>query len=1501
MDDELSSKPAQPLVLFPVRLETRFFPQPDGRSELCVRVYPDKIHIDSHEPELTPEELTWGQHFWEQMWRAGADHERRDENRRKAAWQQLADRFDPPRAAWVVRSLTPLNREDQPADPIDPDQPLLKSPRFPTPPLKDDAWTRAPLTRVLPNAWTLLGYKNGIDVVRRVGKPIPEILPTGPNPLAPETGVPADQLAIDEGMKWLVDFDEAERIGMGIRVMLTKAVAAGGMDFLVVVGIKTKFDPTEDYTPLLAELFDAHHYTYGLSFLRPGTPSNNTQDAPSGFSSNDPGHESSYAAEFNEPDPKLKIPEDSNADRLTRAFGLPRASKVFANIPNAGAQEQGDARHMNTALWQASWGYFLLQMLGVGRPGESPLTDQDIDWARDHFINYVRANGPLPTLRVGKQPYGVLPVTSLNRWKPPAGQEGRNARDLALRDFLLNMRDMWRRNFQHVPRLGRNELAVPGGGPIPDVDRDMAEVLSMEGLSSSYSIRHLMGRHYTQNLWSFLGADLDAHKWWAKQEELTSAALRAVGAKWRPRLAHAMYSPLPVVLSGALVQAEQTGNELKPNYIESLLASRDFTEISLHMLQPQPPTTLLYLLLRHSMLLEYVAAGTRLLVKRGLLQPEQRREQELVNFPGLQTLRLVEPLATKISVQGELEQIPLGRYLLGFTPTGEPDVAREPDLQPLGNFRASLTYLKSLKPDRLEQLMTSTLDLCSHRLDAWITSFATKRLTTMRQKKPTGLLVGGYGWVMNLKANPASAQTRVVPVPADEQDPVYQALKNPGFVHAPSLTQASTVAVLRSGHLTHAGAAGPLENNPLDIDLTSERVRMAQWLLDGVRQGQPLGALLGYRFERRLQEADKSQFISHFREIAPLVAGKLEQTKQAVENIAANNVVDGLALSRRWQATPKPPPPGAGRLVALFKQAAPQAVLAERAFLEAELNALADSVDAVADALLAESVYQVVRGNPLRAASTVESVAGGETPPPELEVMRTPRTGVALTHRLVALFSGEPALPPQWTTPKHPQRAEAEPHLNAWAAKLLGDPANVRCLVEQLESETAKVLDTKELRLDQLLMSPLDFVYALEGGQGGRAEIAQRIIYAVTRSPDGFPPGSRLRVNPDRKPDWKATELSYGEFAELLRTTRKLLTGVRGIDAGDLNLPERSTAFGVDVDELEGRVTLAEQSLGATSLDFERRLAEPENADLDLLRELMLRSAAFGVIGAIPLPAAPNSPADRMTLLAQADSIRKEIAQRVEQLTALAGASASTDEARRDRALARLRVVFGKSFVVLPRFTAANADELVLALDNSTQVQDGDPMNAVTWFLRMARVRDGVARLDAALSGAEAVNAGEKLKLSVAQLPLPLPQNAEKERWVGLPLKDGQSLAGGKLSLVVQSGSPLDLRQPLAGVLFDEWVEVVPSATETTGISFQYDQPNAAPPQTILIAVPPDVDAPWTLRLLQEVLLETLDLARVRAVDPDALGEVGHYLPALYFAHNSNPFHTVSTDLAKLK
>src|SRR6185369_9459789 len=499
--------------------------------------------------------------------------------------------------------------------------------------------------------------------------------------------------------------------------------------------------------------------------------------------------------------------------------------------------------------------------------------------------------------------------------------------------------------------------------------------------------------------------------------------------------------------------------------------------------------------------------------------------------------------------------------------------------------------------------------------------------------------------------------------------------------------------------------------------------------------------------------------------------------------IAANNVVDGLALMRRWQRGKSSAPElwdattiPFGQKIGQQRIPFPPANQANTNFaaLRNELNLLEEAVDSVSDALMAESIHQVVRGNPLRAAMTVESIAGGETPPPELDVVRTPRSGIALTHRVVTVFSGDPQLASHWNVPSI--RADAEPQLNAWAARMLVNPANVRCLVERLDPETAQVIGpAKEIRLSELRLAAIDYLYAAEATAGGQGELEQRIQFAITRVSDGFAPGSLLRINPQRKPEWPSSDLSYGQFSELLRAVRKLVNGVRALDGHDLVSPDQATEFDLDVGDLDRRAASAVASLQ----DTVRELSAPVT-DLETLRQALLRAASFGVTGAVPLSTAGNSASDRETLISQANSIQNELASRVEQL------------AGRDQALERLHIVFGKTFLILPKFTPANAVELELALANSDNVQGGEPLASLTWLRRVARVRETVNRFQTALNYSEALKTGEKLKLKIAQLP-----HDENDRWVALPLEPGKSLPGGKLSIAVQSSTALDTHQPL--------------------------------------------------------------------------------------------------------
>ena len=219
---------------------------------------------------------------------------------------------------------------------------------------------------------------------------------------------------------------------------------------------------------------------------------------------------------------------------------------------------------------------------------------------------------------------------------------------------------------------------------------------------------------------------------------------------------------------------------------------------------------------------------------------------------------------------------------------------------------------------------------------------------------------------------------------------------------------------------------------------------------------------------------------------------------------------------------------------------------------------------------------------------------------------------------------------------------------------------------------------------------------------------------------------------------------------------------------------------------------------------------------------------------------------------------------------------------------ARVAAVLGDAFRLLPKVVMGAE----LAGTFATDLQAGDPLAAVTWLQRAAHVREGASRLEGTLLYAEATGSPQALKLRVGQLPA-----KSGDRWVGLP----GPIGGGRLSLVVQSAaaSAPAAGAKVAGLVVDEWTEVIPDASLLTGVSFHVEQPAARAPQAILLAVAPDESHVWSLSTLEATLNETFDLARVRLVDSEALGPaggLGQYLPAVYLP--AAPPTTVTSDLA---
>jgi hypothetical protein len=397
-------------------------------------------------------------------------------------------------------------------------------------------------------------------------------------------------------------------------------------------------------------------------------------------------------------------------------------------------------------------------------------------------------------------------------------------------------------------------------------------------------------------------------------------------------------------------------------------------------------------------------------------------------------------------------------------------------------------------------------------------------------------------------------------------------------------------------------------------------------------------------------------------------------------------------------------------------------------------------------------------------------------------------------------------------------RALAEPSLEAWAARVLGDPARVRI----------RVVGGAEVRLSDLRLCALDVVYAGAGGVDGALAEVERLVGGA--------------IDPERGPDFDVRDLSVVEALEVAAALRRLFESGRAVTGADLTHPGRPAAAAVDAAELKARADAVVAALAAAR----QRL---ESAD----DEALLACRHLGVVDTDP-----------------AAALREVTARE-------AAAAAAADDA------ARIQAVLGASFRVLPRVQAAfEPDDGLLA---------GDALAPATWLQGAARVRPAAARLHDVRLYAAALDASDTGALRVAQLP-----REASERWVALA---GGTPPDGRVSIV--AALPLgDVRagEPLAGLHLDEWSEVVPADRQVTGAAFHFDAPAARAPQAVLLAVAPGSDERWQLEDVEATLLETLELAKLRAVDPAALAESGgltRALPALLFGLNLAG-DTVSTD-----
>jgi hypothetical protein len=1457
-----------PVILFPLKLETRFV-----GDELWIRAFPDTAFLQSHNPHLSKEEKADAEAF----------KKLNSKEEQKQAWEELVSKYGVYRAAWLVQ-ISGDELERQVSADIKDEEPSF-------------------YFKWLPDRLVFYLYKEGDEkpaykvdgsVINREGLTV-----------------------LGEGDEWLQDFNRAIKAGMGIKIKIDPKEAK--FEKVIVSGFRYDEDPILPAKGL-ADLFNNHQYTEGFSFLNYGTPTNNTENAKSGHSAKDEfevGDSFAYAVEgLNlEPATDAKVTDiqfESNGKYLGKSLGF--EPDHLKHVRHAEKKPLLLNELVQKATWFALGAQPLFMLLG------NQLSSEEHESIWRHYSKYVKARGLHAALKIGNQPYGILPAMNIANVFQTENSDLLKSDNLfdKMTVFLARLKQRWiamaTGDQSEVPRLKGN-----------DTHEDILKILSMHESSGAYQIRALEYNSFKSKLSEFLknnvATTLSSIKgmggdFRSVQENIASlAALFGLNSEQLSKETDQfLRSPVLSFLDGnANLISFDEGNSIVTDHQGNKLAEGDssfdsfsFAEENLDnfrefldALREQKENELVQfrgdLSLFTDLFLRSYTNACQLYFREIVFGPTVSDSAGSQNFKVSAIEKAEGAAVTKgdvvISVLGSNSKnipvtVPFDGTIKKMRVKADESVTPGTPLFTLLN-ETKFTEIKNEfielgekiiktiqaipeEKERKEAQMKAigeAIDLNSYRLDAWITSLAARRIDEMRNnpKHKKGIYFGAYGWVEDLEKD-------ATPVNPESLTDIYH--EAGGIVHSPGAAQAVASSVFKNSFLAHEQE---VESNPFTINLTSDRIQKSRFLLDGIRQGQQLEALLGYQLERHLHENKLHEEIYALRETFPLYENATGNSTGFV-NLS---VIDGLKAIKNKENLP-------AQLNAQTKE-----------MVKKQIEKLEDTMDGSLDTLFYEAGYQVTQGNLSQAAAALDTTKG-EIEPPVIESLKTKIPGTGIKHKLVMVFQPNDE---KYTIEN--TRAFAEPHLERWLEENIGPMDKIGCVVELRNIQDETVIETMNVTLAELNISYLDFLWLSEELVSDSAgELELRIRNAVLEKGGNLSEETKYEITTTNPTGGQ----SLARALEVALTAKTLLGKCRHLKSDDLTMESETIQY--------DRKTLDEIKDNRL-LPLVERLKEIATSDLNetnvlkFLANLDFESAKTAFL--------ENSSADTAKLKTAIESKIKAAEDLLSQF------STQNNFTKAFELLQQMsKILFGESFILLPPAIASENFKQVIksekqkllvgnpADNDSAQVWGQERIK--NWVQGIAQVHENSELFEDWLMvrsvWSESLKLPESYNYKVVQGPTLL-----QYPWVALskqeidavlekqfasqsvyadpgtgetyPLPDGTYYPEGCESTVLYAPKNIDFENPVFGLVVEEFSEHIPEPKVNTGLSFNYNTPNNEPPQAILLAIHPkagqESDFFWSEDDLRDILCDTMDLYKIRMVDLEAIQEYGYILPMTWW------------------